>query len=160
VSPDGALDEIELRRLVRDFVVSGVQHLSLEVGHLTVAIDKHVRADPALPEAAAGSDAATLPHSRPPSTQDAGGTGGATAALVEVRSPVVGILQWLPGGGRSTAIDVGDPVGADEEVASIDVLGKRVPVVSPVAGSVAEVAVEDGAFVEYGEVLIRLTPTR
>jgi biotin carboxyl carrier protein len=133
-------DEVELRRLVRAFVTSGVQQLSLHAGDLKVEIEKHPRAEVALP-----ADAAV----------------GATtigANPVDVRSPAVGIVRWPPEGARDAPIDVGDHLEADEAVCSIDMLGKHIPVVAHVAGTVAELCVGDGAFVEYGDVVMRLTP--
>jgi acetyl-CoA carboxylase biotin carboxyl carrier protein len=154
VTGEWPLDETELRKLVRLFVTSNVQQLSLDVGSLHVDIDKRpgtasFQSRPALDLAIAGAGGAAA---------GAGTAGVADVALVDVRSPGLGIVRWPPDGGRDTPLDVGDQVEEDEELCSLDVLGRLTPIVAPVGGTVAEISVEDGAFVEYGQVLLRLRP--
>lgn len=68
-----------------------------------------------------------------------------------IRSPLVGYFEP-----RSKPLAVGDVVHEGEVVCMIRAMGLMNEVRSPVAGKVAEVLVEDGIAVEYGQPLYKL----
>jgi len=70
---------------------------------------------------------------------------------VWVRSPLVGFFQPRP-----KPLQVGDTVRQGEVVCLIRAMGLMNEVQSPVNGRVAEVLVEEGIAVEYGQPLYRL----
>ncbi len=75
----------------------------------------------------------------------------AEPASVLIRSPLVGYFQE-----RSKPLQVGDTVKEGEVVCMVRAMGLMNEVRSPRAGRVAEVLVEDGIAVEYGQPLYRL----
>lgn len=72
-------------------------------------------------------------------------------ASVWVRAPLVGFFQP-----RAQPLQVGDRVQRGEVVCLIRAMGLPNEVYSPVDGRVAEVLVEEGVPVEYGQPLYRL----
>jgi biotin carboxyl carrier protein len=88
------------------------------------------------PDAASGVAASDDPSSDPP----------APTAM----SPAVGVFQAARGMGAGTAVRSGD------RIAVVDVLGIPTDVTAPVDGRIAEVLVEPGTAVEYGQPLVRL----
>jgi len=107
-------------------------------------VDGHARHLP-------GAVAAHTP-SHDPDGHDAGAAGRAgDPQPPTATSPAVGIFQ-AGRGGPGTAVRTGD------RIAVVDVLGVPQDVVSPVDGRIAEVLVESGTGVEYGQPLVRLEP--
>lgn len=70
---------------------------------------------------------------------------------VWVRSPLVGFFQSRP-----QPLQVGDAVRQGEVVCLIQAMGLMNEVQSPVDGRIAEVLVEEGMAVEYGQPLYRV----
>jgi acetyl/propionyl-CoA carboxylase alpha subunit len=70
--------------------------------------------------------------------------------LHEVRSSSVGIVRL--------SAEPGQVVGPDDVVCRIDVWTSTKPVTAAVEGTVREVHVEEGALVEYGQVLLSIDP--
>jgi acetyl-CoA carboxylase biotin carboxyl carrier protein len=75
----------------------------------------------------------------------------APSDLPTATAPAVGVFQ-AGRGGPGTAVKAGD------RVAVVDVLGVPADVLAPVDGRVAEVLVESGTGVEYGQPLVRIEP--
>lgn len=72
-------------------------------------------------------------------------------ASVWIRSPLVGFFQPRP-----KPLQVGDVVRQGEVVCLVQAMGLMNEVQCPVDGSIAEVLVEDGVAVEYGQPLYRV----
>jgi biotin carboxyl carrier protein len=72
----------------------------------------------------------------------------ADPALHEVLAPSVGIVRRLAA--------VGDEVGADDVVCTLEVWKSTVEVQTGAAGSVRQRQVEEGAMVEYGQALLSI----
>jgi acetyl-CoA carboxylase biotin carboxyl carrier protein len=75
----------------------------------------------------------------------------AEPSSVWIRSPLVGFFQPRP-----KPLQVGDRVKKDEVVCMIKAMGLMNEVRSPSDGRVAEVCVDEGVAVEYGQPLYRL----
>jgi acetyl-CoA carboxylase biotin carboxyl carrier protein len=56
-------------------------------------------------------------------------------------------------------VDAGDHVAVGDPVGSIEVMKMYTSVASTISGTVIEICVEDGAFVEHGQVLMYIDPT-
>lgn len=69
--------------------------------------------------------------------------------MTEVASPMTGVVFKLP-------VAVGEAVEAGAEVVIIESMKMHVPVPAPRAGTVREVRVNEGDFVEEGAVLFVL----
>jgi biotin carboxyl carrier protein len=70
--------------------------------------------------------------------------------LHEVLAPSVGIVRL--------ALEPGQSVDADDVVCRLEVWTSTMPVKAGVDGTVCEVHVEEGAMVEYGQVLLSIDP--
>ena len=74
----------------------------------------------------------------------------------EVHAPMLGTFYRAPKPGEPPYIAVGDVVEKDTIVGIIEVMKLMNTVRAEVGGAVAEILVADGAFVEYGEILLRV----
>jgi acetyl-CoA carboxylase biotin carboxyl carrier protein len=81
------------------------------------------------------------------------------ANLAEVRTHLVGFFHYAKTPGDPPLVQVGDSVREGQVVGTIEALRMLTDLVSPVAGEVASVNVEDGHAVQYGDVLMRIRPT-
>jgi acetyl-CoA carboxylase biotin carboxyl carrier protein len=79
-------------------------------------------------------------------------------SVLEVTAPFVGIFYRAPRPGAPPYIEVGSQVEKDTTVGIIEVMKLMNAVRAEVSGTVFEVLVEDGAVVEYGQVLLRIAP--
>ena len=82
----------------------------------------------------------------------------ADGSVLEVAAPLVGIFYRAPRPGAPPYIEVGSQVEEDTTIGIIEVMKLMNAVRAEVSGTVFEVLVEDGAVVEYGQVLLRIAP--
>jgi acetyl-CoA carboxylase biotin carboxyl carrier protein len=73
-----------------------------------------------------------------------------------VHSPMLGTFYRAPKPGEPPFVAVGDVVEKDTIVGIIEVMKLMNTVRAEIRGAVAEILVADGAFVEYGEILLRI----
>ncbi len=64
--------------------------------------------------------------------------------------------EW-PGTVAELHVGVGDTVAAEQEIITIESMKMLTPVLSPVAGTVAEILVEEGQFVDEGQAMLTVT---
>ena len=84
------------------------------------------------------------------------GQPGAGVAEAAVTAPAVGIFRaW-----DSQTHRPGVPVTAGTRLAAIAMLDETIPVEAQQSGTLAEICVPDGGFVEYGQILFRLHPAQ
>jgi len=76
--------------------------------------------------------------------------------LLEVPAPMLGIFYRAPKPGEPPFIEVGSKVDGETVIGIIEVMKLMNSVHAGVKGEVVEIVVEDGAPVEYGEILIRV----
>ncbi|MCS7298422.1 MAG: biotin/lipoyl-containing protein [Spirochaetia bacterium] len=76
---------------------------------------------------------------------------------VEVKSPFVGIFRLNDKKGNSIS-SVGKNVSKGDILCNIEVLGVLNEITSPVSGKVSNILVKDGDIVDYGKVIIEITP--
>jgi acetyl-CoA carboxylase biotin carboxyl carrier protein len=74
----------------------------------------------------------------------------------DVHSPMLGTFYHAPKPGEPPFVAVGDVVEKDTIVGIIEVMKLMNTVRAEARGTVAEILVADGAFVEYGEILLRI----
>lgn len=115
--------------------------------------------------------AAASHESSPAATPPASGSGlsearpavhGAAAEAADPRlhavsAPLLGTFYRAPKPGAAPFVEVGSPVGEDTIVGIIEVMKLMNAVRAGVRGTVAEIVGRDGALVEYGETLLRIT---
>jgi multidrug efflux pump subunit AcrA (membrane-fusion protein) len=80
------------------------------------------------------------------------------SGLVDVPAPVVGTVYRAPAPGQPPFVEVGSRVDRGAELCIIEVMKLMNSVESPLTGTVAEVCVENGAPVGYGDILFRIEP--
>jgi acetyl-CoA carboxylase biotin carboxyl carrier protein len=154
---------------------------------VTVGDDRlHVSRDP-LPEGAtlAAPPAAPAP-SAPPAAASAGSAGGGADAGAPrgaqaapppstvgeasapgpavdpahsaIESPSVGLFWRSPSPGAPPFVEVGAKVAAGDTVAIVEVMKLMNHVASPVDGVVSAILIENGAPVEFGQVIVTIDP--
>jgi acetyl-CoA carboxylase biotin carboxyl carrier protein len=77
----------------------------------------------------------------------------------EIKAPMLGVVYHRPAPDEEPFVKVGDTVTADTTVAILEVMKMMNSVAAGVDGVIAEVCVDEGQMVEYGEVLFRLEST-
>ena len=78
-------------------------------------------------------------------------------SLQEVTAPLLGIFYRAPRPGAAPYVEVGSEVQEDTVVGIIEVMKLMNSVRAEVCGTVVEILVEDGATVEYGQALLRVS---
>ena len=81
-----------------------------------------------------------------------------TSGLVDVPAPVVGTVYRAPAPGEPSFVEVGSQVDRGAQLCIIEVMKLMNSVEAPLKGRVAEVCVENGTAVGYGDVLFRIEP--
>ena len=74
------------------------------------------------------------------------------AESVPVLAPAVGVFQPTPGLAR------GGRVTADAVIGTVDMAGTRIPALAGQGGKIQTLRAEAGTFVEYGALLLELSP--
>ena len=78
--------------------------------------------------------------------------------LADVPAPMLGIFYRAPKPGEPPFVEVGSKVEEDTVIGIIEVMKLMNSVRAGVRGQVAEVLAENGAPIEYGEILLRVRP--
>ena len=77
---------------------------------------------------------------------------------VTIEAPMIGVFYRAPSPGAPPFVDVGTRVEADTIVCLIEVMKMMNSVPAGVAGTIAEIHVENANPVEYGQPLFRVEP--
>jgi biotin carboxyl carrier protein len=80
------------------------------------------------------------------------------SGLVDVPAPVVGTVYRAPAPGEPPFVEVGSRVDRGAQLCIIEVMKLMNSIDAPLGGRVAEVCVENGTAVGYGDVLFRIEP--
>jgi acetyl-CoA carboxylase biotin carboxyl carrier protein len=78
--------------------------------------------------------------------------------LADIRSPFVGIFYRTPRPNEPAFVEVGSMVAEDTLIGLIEVMKMMNPIRAGLRGEVVEILCENGALVEYGEILMRVRP--
>jgi acetyl-CoA carboxylase biotin carboxyl carrier protein len=174
-SPDREMIEsvwAEARDLVRRLEGSTVQRFAVAAGEYKIEIERGAPASVLQP-----SDAATasLPSGQPIASGAGPGLGVApgarmasgvftlgeefTDSRIPVLAPLVGTFYGAPQPGSKPFVEVGDTVEAGQPVCIVEAMKMMNEVVAGDSGKVAEIAVENGEWVEFEQVLMYLEPS-
>jgi acetyl-CoA carboxylase biotin carboxyl carrier protein len=164
------LSHEDVAEILSAFDASGYAELRLELGDLKL----HVRKDDGRPAGdAIGAGAAPpqqLPAAAAPGTTDLSATtvpvdGGPAPAggdvpegCVAVRAPMLGAFYSAPSPDQPPFVEVGDMVEATQDVCLIEVMKLFSSVAAGAAGRIVDIRPENGAMVEYDEVLMVIEP--
>jgi acetyl-CoA carboxylase biotin carboxyl carrier protein len=150
-----SLTAAEVAEILRLVEASSFDEFSLELDGLKLnfkrsadGLGSPARPAGAAPAAVAAPTAAPL---EPPAAVAAAGPN-----VHEVHSPMLGTFYHAPKPGEPPFVAVGDVVEKDTIVGIIEVMKLMNTVRAEVRGTVAEILAADGAFVEYGEILLRI----
>jgi acetyl-CoA carboxylase biotin carboxyl carrier protein len=174
-SPDREMIEsvwAEARDLVRRLEGSTVQRLAVAAGEYKIEIE---RGAPAPAAAAAGDHGlASLPSGQPVATGAGPGMGVAPGARmasgvftlgdaladtrIPVLAPLVGTFYLAAQPGAKPFVELGEAVEAGQSVCIVEAMKMMNEVAAGEAGTVAEIAVENGQWVEFEQVLMYLEP--
>ena len=162
-------DVLEILNLIEK---SGFDFLQLQMGDLKLVVSKGGYMGSAT--LAASSAPAPSANPVPPSTpapEASDGEGNAQAAAeakpqapairegtVPVNAPMVGAFYITPEPGAPPFVEVGKRIDEDTTVGLIEVMKVFNAVKSGVRGVVAEICVQGGQFVEYGQTLMLVKP--
>jgi len=80
------------------------------------------------------------------------------SGLAEIRAPMLGTFYRAPRPGAARFVEVGTQLEVDTTIGIIEVMKLMNAVPAGLAGEVREICVENGAAVEYGQVLMRVSP--
>lgn len=143
----------EARELVERLEGTTVQRLSVEGGGYKIEIERGLPPAAAVTGAPAPvSAAAALP------TAPEDGTPAAVDDRRPVRAPLVGTFYRATQPGAQPFVEEGQVVAASDPVGLVEAMKLMNEVVAGEAGRVAEIAVENGQWVEFDQVLMYLEP--
>ena len=171
------LTEADVFRLVEMFTSSDATFMQVRVDDVELVLSRNdqdgVRADSdagvsdsaTLPPVGAAAGAAPVaaavegPRSAPPAPAPEAVAATADPALVSVDAPSIGAFYRAPRPDLPPYVEVGSTVEADTTVGLIEAMKVFTGVTAGLRGTVVEVLVEDGQFVEYGQPLFRVRPS-
>jgi len=150
-----AKDVAEIMRLLES---SSFDSLSLEIDGVKLNLQRGSTSPVQQPVAAQRPSAQSQPqavHSALRKARPASEPG-----LAEVPSPLLGIFYRAPKPGEPPFVEVGAKVADDTVVGIIEVMKLMNTVRAGVRGEVVEILAENGALVEYDEILLRVRPEK
>ena len=141
-------DKVEqILAMMKEF---GVAELELEDGDHRLAVRMQGAAVVAAPQPVAAVQQAAAPAAAPPAP-------AAPPAGEVVKSPMVGTFYRSPKPGAAPFAKVGDSVAVGATLCIIEAMKLMNEIESDVAGTIAEVLVEDGQPVQFGQPLFRVS---
>lgn len=144
-----AKDVAEIMRLLDE---STFDSLSLEIDGMKLNLQRN-----SAKSASRDSQAAMAPAPGPlrPAHKD---SAPSEPGLFEVPAPQLGIFYRAPKPGEPPFIEVGSKVAEDTVIGIIEVMKLMNSVRAGVNGQVVQILADNGAAVEYGEILLRVRP--
>ncbi|MCD6679428.1 MAG: acetyl-CoA carboxylase biotin carboxyl carrier protein [Burkholderiaceae bacterium] len=150
---------------------SGYDEIKLEFDDFKIEVRRSVGEDatprriaPAEPAASAPApaqpDARHAPAAPPPGTtvQARPADDRIPDGCVAIRSPILGTFYRAPSPEKAPFVEVGSRVGAEDSVCLVEVMKLFNSVPAGQAGVIEEIRAQNGALVEFGEVLMILRP--
>ena len=145
--------DIELIRALAEVLdEAGLTEIEIGEGANRIRIARQAAAGAAPPPAAAAPPVAAVPvaQAEPSAQPDADDDPGA------VTSPLVGVVYVAPEPGGRPFVLVGDEINEGDTLFIVEAMKTMNPVRAPRGGRVTRILAENGARVEYGEVLLIL----
>ncbi len=168
------LTEDEVLQILDLVEKSNFDYLDLEIGDLKLTVSKS--GVPAVPAAVSVTQAAPAPVAAPaveapaapppaasepaPAAESAPASQPVTVkeGTVPIPAPMVGTFYATPEPGAPPFVKLGDHVDAETTVGLVEVMKVFNAVSSGTAGTIDEVCVESGQFVEHGQTLFLVRP--
>lgn len=137
----------EARDLIKRLEGSTVQRFSVEAGDTKIEIERGMPA---------GVVAGAMPAA-PMATGEEAGTPEMDGRH-PIKAPLVGTFYRAPQPGAPPFVNEGDVVELGQPIAIVEAMKLMNQVQADVKGTVAEIVVEDGAWVEFEQILMYLEP--
>ena len=147
-----AKDVAEIMRLLEQ---SSFDTLSLEIDGVKLNLQ---RGSPAPLRPTADATPAAESHPQPVPSAPPKSKPPSEAGLAEVISPLLGIFYRAPKPGEPPFVEVGSKVAEDTVIGIIEVMKLMNSVRAGAKGEVVEILAENGALVEFDEILLRVRP--
>jgi acetyl-CoA carboxylase biotin carboxyl carrier protein len=156
-----------LERLIQAIDRSSLDSIEIERGGTRVRLSKSAPAAPvqAAPAYAPPPGDLPAPPAGPGVAEEAGGAGDAARStppqkshLIDVTSPMVGTFYRSPAPDAPAYVDVGRKVGKGDTLCIIEAMKLMNELEAEVAGTIAEICVDNAEPVEFGQVLFRVDP--
>ncbi len=138
-----------LKRLAKLMEETGLTEIEYQEGTTRLKLGRGGAMLAAAPAAAAPAPAANAAAAPAAAASDGPPAGAVT-------SPMVGTCYLSPEPGAPAFVKVGDKVREGQTLVIVEAMKVMNPIRSPRGGTVSSIAVENGAPVEYGEVLLVL----
>jgi len=147
VAPEPAPSWQQLLELIERLDGSEYDSVAIEFGDISVQMSRG--GAPMIPSGAV--------ESRERTPAPGGRTGEAPASDgPAITAPMLGVFYRRPAPGAEPFVQPGDRVEPDTTIGIIEIMKLMNPVAAGVAGVIADFAVEDGAQVQFGQVIARL----
>jgi len=147
-----ARDVAEITRLLEESDFDEL-HLEHEGFKLTLRRGAGGARAPAPPAAATATPQPAAAADAPRRLSPAHAAG---AALLEVTAPLLGTFYRAPKPGAAAFVELGAVVAEDTIIGIIEVMKLMNTVRAGARGAIVEICVQDGALVEFGQVLLRI----
>ena len=143
-----AKDVAEIIRILEE---SSFDQLTLEMDGVKLSLQRGSgpwQVPHTTPAASPPPNSPLQPTAKPPSEP----------GLLEITAPLLGIFYVAPKPGEPPFVEVGSKVMEETMIGIIEVMKLMHTVRAGVKGEVAEILVDNGGAVEFGEVLMRVRP--
>ena len=145
-------DDLELiRELAKILTETGLSEIEIGQGERMIRVARQlgtVNAVVAAPQPMSHAPAAASASAAAPAVSSDASHPGA------VKSPMVGAVYVAPEPGAAPFVKVGDTISEGQTLLIIEAMKTMNPIRAPRAGRVTRILIENGAPVEYGEVLL------
>jgi acetyl-CoA carboxylase biotin carboxyl carrier protein len=155
-------DVVQILELIDE---CGYDDVRVEIGDLKIHVSKHGSAAETLrarvPEPVAQPSQAVKPAvvaATPLSERVAAAVPALDPEVIAIRAPMLGTFFRAPAPGEAPFVEVGTRVNADDTVCLLEVMKLFNSVKAGVDGVVQSICVENGAMVEYDQVLVTIRP--
>ena len=160
------MDLAEIRKLIQLVKRTGIGELEVSEGGRTVRISANtngpvpqpVQVHAPAPVAPAPAPVAAAPAAHAAPTQATAIPAAPEQRYVKVVSPMVGTFYRAPAPDADSYVEVGDQVDVGQTVCIIEAMKLMNEIEAEVRGRVAQVSVENGQPVEYGQTLFLIDP--
>lgn len=162
-----SIDFQELRELLAAIAQTDITELTLKSDdfELTVRKDRPApglvvppTAVPSLPVALTEVVVSPAPGPTPPVSPAPAAPPSNDKKYVEITSPMVGTFYRAPGPDEAPFVAVGDRIRNGQTVCIIEAMKLMNEIEAEVTGTITEILVENAQPVEYGQVLMRVSP--
>jgi acetyl-CoA carboxylase biotin carboxyl carrier protein len=126
----------ELAQLMNELSLTGIE---VKEGENSIRLEKQ-GVPVSVPVAAAAPEASGMPE-------------GAPVGLTAVTAPMVGVFYASPSPDAAPYVSVGDKVKSGDVLCIVEAMKLMNEITAEVDGTVAQVCVENGAVVEYGQAM-------